>query len=177
LKPDDIAIWSKQIAEQVQGMEKFRRARVVALYLAMPGEVQTAPLLAACHRLGQRICVPAFDNRANCYRLAWLTANDDIAPAGHLQVPEPVSPVWNTQPEAVEVMLVPGLAFDANCHRLGHGRGWLDRLMEDLHAYKIGLAFAAQMVAAVPRVTHDVLMDAVVTEKEIYLRAERAARK
>ena len=47
LKPDDVAAWSKQIAERVQGLEKFRRARVVATYLAMPGEVQTAPILAA----------------------------------------------------------------------------------------------------------------------------------
>ena len=177
LKPDDIAIWSKQIAERVQGMERFHRARVVATYLALLGEVQTAPMLAACHRLGQRICVPAYDSRAGCYRLAWLTANDDVAPVGRLQLLEPVSPVWITQPEKVEVMLVPGLAFDTNCHRLGHGGGWMDRLLEDLPAYKIGLAFSTQLVAAVPRLIHDVIMNAVVTEKEIYLRADRAARK
>ena len=168
LKPDDVAAWSKQIAERVQGLEKFRRARVVATYLAMPGEVQTAPILAACHRLGQRICVPAFNNRAGCYRLAWMTANDDILAIGRLQVLEPVDPVWIAQPETVDVVIVPGLAFDANCHRLGHGRGWMDRLLEGFSAYKIGLAFAAQIVAAVPRQEHDVPMDIVVTEKEIY---------
>lgn len=170
LNLDDVAVWSAQIAERVQGLEKFRRAKVIALYLALPGEVQTAPILTACHRLGQRVCVPAFDNRAGCYRLAWLTANDILA-AGRLQIPEPAEPVWVAQPETVDVALVPGLAFDAKGHRLGHGRGWLDRLLESLAAYKIGLGFAVQIVARVPVAAHDVLMDAVVTEKEIYLRA------
>jgi 5-formyltetrahydrofolate cyclo-ligase len=170
LKPDDVTTWSAQIAERVQGLEKFRRAKVIALYLAMPGEAQTAPILAACHRLGQRVCVPAFDNRAGCYRLAWLTANDILA-VGHWQIPEPAEPVWVAQPETVDVVLVPGLAFDAACHRLGHGRGWLDRLLEGLSAYKIGLGFAEQIMARVPVLAHDVLMDAVVTEKEVYLRA------
>jgi len=175
LKPDDIATRSMQIAERVQGLEKFRQAKVVALYLAMPDEVQTTPILTACHRLGQRVCVPAFDNRAGCYRLAWLTANDILA-VGHWQIPEPAEPVWVAQPETVDLVLVPGLAFDANGHRLGHGRGWIDRLLEGLFsAYKVGLGFAVQIAARVPVAEHDVVMDAVVTEKEIYCRAARDA--
>lgn len=177
LKPDDIVAWSKVIAERVQSMGKFQRARVVATYLAMPGEVQTAPLLVACRQLGQRLCVPAYDSRAGCYRLAWLTANDDIVTVGRLQVPEPAEPVWISQPETVEVVLTPGLAFDTTGRRLGHGRGGFDRLLEKLTAYKIGLAFETQLRARIPIETHDILMDAVVTEKEIYLRAERVARK
>lgn len=170
LKPEDVAAWSQQIAERVQGLKEFRRAKVAALYLALPGEVQTASLLTACHRLGQRVCVPAFDNRAGRYRLAWLTAND-ILTVGRLEVPEPLEPVWVAQPDTVDVALVPGLAFDVSGRRLGHGRGWMDRLLEGLSAYKIGLAFTAQLVTAVPRLAHDVLMDAVVTENKVYLRA------
>jgi len=170
LKPGDIAQWSEQAATRIQSLEAFRRAKVVACYLAMPHEVQTAPLLVACRRLGQRVCVPAFDDRSGCYRLAWLTTNDILAP-GRWQVPEPIEPNWIAQPETVDVVIVPGLAFDATGRRLGHGSGGFDRLLEKLTAFKIGLAFAAQMKPRVAVEPHDIPMDAVVTEKEIYLRA------
>ena len=174
LKPGDIALWSEQIAAHVQSLDAFRRAKVVACYLALPQEVQTAPLLAACRRLGLRVCVPAFYYRAACYRLAWLTENDVLC-AGRWQVPEPLEPVWVEQPAAVDVVIVPGLAFDAAGRRLGHGSGGFDRLLDKVPAFRIGLAFAAQLVRRVPVAAHDMPMGAVVTEKKIYLCAQRVA--
>lgn len=176
LSPAEVAARSAEIAARVQSMAAFSRAKMVACYLALPQEVQTTPLLVACRCRGQRVCVPAFDDRAGCYRLAWLTVNDVLS-AGRWQVPEPGEPVWIEQPGDVDVVVVPGLAFDPNGRRLGHGGGGFDRLLEKLQAYKIGLAFAAQMVAAVPVEAHDMPMDAVVTESEIYLRAKWEARK
>jgi 5-formyltetrahydrofolate cyclo-ligase len=176
VRPDDNARWSEQIATRVQSLDAFRRAKIVACYLALPQEVQTTPLLAACRRLGQRVCVPAFDDRSGCYRLAWLTTNDILIP-GRWQVSEPTEPSWIAQPEAVDVVIVPGLAFDVSGRRLGHGSGGFDRLLEKLPAFKIGLAFAVQIKPRVPVETHDIPMDAVVTENEIYLRADRVARK
>ncbi len=175
LKPEDIALWSEQIAAQVQTLDAFRRAKVVACYLALPQEVQTAALLAACRRLGQRVCVPAYYYRAAGYRLAWLTENDVLC-AGRWQVPEPLEPVWVDQPAVVDVVIVPGLAFDAAGQRIGHGGGGFDRLLEKVPAFKVGLAFAAQMVRRVPVAEHDIPMDVVVTEKKIYLCAQRVAR-
>jgi len=174
LKPGDIALWSEQIAANVQSMDAFRRAKVVACYLALPQEVQTAPLLAACRRLGLRVCVPAFYYRAACYRLAWLTENDVLC-AGRWQVPEPLEPVWVEQPAAVDVVIVPGLAFDAAGRRLGHGSGGFDRLLDKVPAFRIGLAFSAQLIRRVPVAAHDLPMGAVVTEKKIYLCAQRVA--
>ena len=175
LTPAEIVECSARIATRVETMDVFRRAKTVACYLALPREVQTAPLLVACRRAGQRVCVPAYDDRAGCYRLAWLTVNDVLTP-GRWQVPEPVEPGWVQQPAAVEVVMVPGLLFDPTGRRIGHGGGGYDRLLEGLSAYKIALAFAAQLLARVPVAAHDVLMDAVVTENEIYFRAQRVAR-
>ena len=174
--PAEALAWSAEIAARVQNLEAFGRAKMVACYLALPQEVQTAPLLAACRRLGQRVCVPAYDERAGCYRLAWLTANDVLV-AGRWQVPEPVEPQWVGESATVDAVIVPGLAFDRQGRRLGRGGGGFDRLLEKLPAYKIGIAFEAQLVASVPTEIHDIPMDAVVTEKEIYLRAEEEARK
>ena len=175
LAGEDIARWSEKICAQVETLEAFRRAKVVACYLALPHEVQTAPLLATCRRLGLRVCVPAYYYRAASYRLAWLTANDVLTP-GRWQVPEPLEPVWVEKPEIVDLVLVPGLAFDNAGRRLGHGSGGFDRLLDKVPTYKIGLAFAAQMIKRVPVAEHDIPMDVVVTEEKIYPCAQRGAR-
>ncbi|MCZ7599446.1 MAG: 5-formyltetrahydrofolate cyclo-ligase [Gammaproteobacteria bacterium] len=70
-------------------------------------------------------------------------------------------------PEAISVVLVPGLAFDGHGYRLGYGAGMYDRLFELLPpaALRWGLAFEAQLVDAVPTEPHDQPLDAVVTER------------
>ncbi|RYE75308.1 MAG: 5-formyltetrahydrofolate cyclo-ligase, partial [Hyphomicrobiales bacterium] len=73
------------------------------------------------------------------------------------------------------IMLVPMAAFDAQCHRMGYGRGFYDRAIESLRAKGIkpmlaGLAFAVQEVAAVPVEAHDVGLDLVATERELHRR-------
>ena len=75
---------------------------------------------------------------------------------------EPTGPLF-TRHEAIDVVVVPGVAFDAQGRRLGHGKGYYDRLLAQLpRAYKIGLCFAFQMVERVPTTPQDVAMDEVV---------------
>ena len=158
-------------------MEPFAAARVVACYLALPDEVQTTALIAACRQTGKRVCVPAYDARAGRYRFAWLTEND-ILIRGRLGISEPVMPEWVEAPEDnVHLVLVPGLQFDRERRRLGHGGGFFDRLLEGLAAYKIGLAVEAQLARRVPVSERDVAMDLVVTEKSFYPAPARRPRR
>lgn len=64
-------------------------------------------------------------------------------------------------PELIDLVLVPGLAFDADNNRLGRGKGFYDRFLPRTNAYKIGICFGFQMVAHVPVDRHDVKMDEV----------------
>ena len=76
--------------------------------------------------------------------------------------------IWleNLGTEMAEIILVPGLAFTSEGLRLGRGGGYFDRLLEGAlrGAYKVGVCFASQMIAALPTETHDVRMDRVITE-------------
>lgn len=68
-----------------------------------------------------------------------------------------------------DVALVPLVAFDSSCHRLGHGGGWYDRfLATQPHAIKIGLAFDIQQAASLPIEPHDIALDYIVTESRTY---------
>ena len=138
--------------------------------------MQTAPLIAACRRAGKRICVPAYDARAEHYRFAWLTENDALT-RGRWGIPEPAVPEWVEAPEkTVHLVLVPGLQFDRARRRLGHGGGYFDRLLEGLTACKIGLAAEAQLARRVPVEEYDVVMDLVVTDQGLDPAPARRAR-
>lgn len=73
-----------------------------------------------------------------------------------------------------DVIFVPVVAFDSVCHRIGYGGGWYDRFLANQpQALKIGLAYEMQKVQLIPAEAHDVPLDMVVTEKAVYMRANK----
>ena len=75
------------------------------------------------------------------------------------------------RPQALDVILVPLVAFDAQCRRLGHGAGYYDRYLAQTAALRIGVGFACQKVDAIHALPHDIAMDLIVTEEEILSQA------
>jgi 5-formyltetrahydrofolate cyclo-ligase len=95
----------------------------------------------------------------------------DLVPGKHgIGQPSPDCP--DLPPEQVDVILVPGIAFDSTCARLGRGAGFYDRFLADprVRAVKIGVAFDEQIVDAVPMDRWDVRLDAVVTPTRVFER-------
>jgi 5-formyltetrahydrofolate cyclo-ligase len=85
-----------------------------------------------------------------------------------MNIPEPFSEAPEVFPE---VLLVPPVAFDRRCYRIGYGAGFYDRTLPALRAihpvFALGFAFACQEIEAVPEEPHDVVLDAIVTELEL----------
>ncbi len=95
----------------------------------------------------------------------------DLVPGKHgIDQPAPDCPDLPT--EQIDVILVPGIAFDSTCARLGRGAGFYDRFLADprVRAAKIGVAFDEQIVDAVPMDRWDVRLDAVVTPTRVFER-------
>ena len=166
LSPQTVRAASKQIAERVVALPEFSHARVVGCYLALGHEVQTMELVKRCWREDKEVCVPAFEDARRGYVLAWLKMGEatETGPAKILQ-PKKIRPA---SPKAVDLMIVPAVAFDRSGRRLGHGGGHYDRLLAQCPGFKVGVAFEAQMVEEVPSDIHDVGVDIVVTERRIY---------
>jgi len=70
----------------------------------------------------------------------------------------------------IDVILVPGLAFDRECYRLGWGKGFYDRLLKRAGGFSLGIAYSFQVLKRLPRDHWDIPVDAVVTEKELIRR-------
>jgi 5-formyltetrahydrofolate cyclo-ligase len=160
--------------QRIAELPEFAAARCVSCYLALPQEVQTEHLIGDCRRHGKQVCVPVWDESRGLYGWA-LWRDGEPVRTGKLGVTEPAAPAW-VAPEAIDLMVAPGVAFDAQGGRLGHGGGYYDRLMRALRpdAPRAGLAFGYQLVPLVPQTENDVTVDFVVTETNIIRTREGA---
>jgi 5-formyltetrahydrofolate cyclo-ligase len=146
--------------------------RLVMLFASFGSEIDTQGLIEALDRVGRRLALPVvagMDLRAVLYR-----PGDSVETARYGAV-EPRA-AEEVLPRAIDVVVVPGLAFDRQGYRVGYGRGYYDRFLAHTRpdARRIGFAFSAQTVPHVPHGPSDYPVDSLVTEVEtICCRAER----
>jgi 5-formyltetrahydrofolate cyclo-ligase len=152
---------SAEIVRRIETSTVFRNADVVALYHALPDEVQLGELLGRWADV-KRLALPST-------AFGWMifreyTGTEDLQ-VGEFGIAEPVSGRI-IPPEVIDLMIVPGVAFDSVGHRLGRGAGYYDRYLSSPHAsgiHKIGVCFPWQLVASVPTEPHDIAMNEVIT--------------
>ena len=146
---------------KVEDLDRFREAKVVLLYWSMEDEVQTHDFVEKWYK-SKTILLPCVDG--DDLRLRQYTGADCMREGEQFGIGEPTGEEY-TDLESVDAIIVPGVAFDKEGHRMGRGRGFYDRLLKSTpNAYKIGVCFDFQMVESVPVEPHDVMMDKVVGE-------------
>lgn len=150
----------------------FRRSQRIALYFAMDGELDPAPLLRAALAYGKQCFVPALSpgQRGRMW-FAPLTATSRLR-RNRFGIPEPVHRRRDRlTPRRLDLVLVPLAAFDARGHRIGMGGGYYDRAFafrRVRHRWRrpllIGYAYEFQRVANIAAQPWDINVDAIVTE-------------
>lgn len=155
---------SRVIGERVAALPAFSAARVVALYHALGSEVDPAPVARVAAAAGKRLAYPLLLEGERALAFACCEP-PDLVP-GPLRTRQPPAALARLDLAELDLVLVPGLAFDAAGRRLGRGRGHYDATLARLprRAVRVGLAFEVQIVPAVPEEPHDVRLDLVVTE-------------
>ncbi len=139
----------------------------VLVYASKPPEVDTGSLIEEMISRGTRVVVPIIEKEHRNLRLSYLK-NVSLLSASTFSVPEPIGHEIPADPEEINVVIVPMIAFDSAGHRLGYGAGYYDRfLSRNPHMQKIGVAFSCQEVDSIPADENDICMDFVVTEKGI----------
>lgn len=141
-------------------LESFKAAGNIGVYMPLPDEVDVTTLLQCPDKI---FFIPAFDEASNCYRMARLTTE---LKKGRFGIPEPESPVFATENE-LDLIIVPGVAFDGAGNRIGRGGGFYDRLLPQYRAVRAGICFDFQLLEAVPAEKHDIRMDFLATETKI----------
>lgn len=143
---------------------RLARGAVIAAYWPIRDELDPRPLAQALAERGHGLALPVSVARGTALAFRTWKLGDPLV-ADIMRIEAPIS----SAPEAVpSLVLVPMLAFDRGCRRLGYGAGFYDRTLATLRAggtvIAVGLAFGAQEVARVPVAEDDAPLDAVVTE-------------
>jgi 5-formyltetrahydrofolate cyclo-ligase len=161
---------SEDITDQLLILHEYVRARGIACYLNKDSEVNTRSLIRKALDQEKRVLVPVV--KKGDIELFFSEIKDlgkELAPGtfGILEPkPEFVRPV---DLDAIDVIFVPGIAWDRDGYRLGWGRGYFDRAIKKLppHVRSAGLAFNLQLINRVPRDQFDVPVDMIVTETRV----------
>ncbi len=156
---------ARRIVEAIVALPSFRDARTVLLTLSFRNEWQTRPLLEAAGAAGKRVALPRVDATARTLSLCEVRSLARDVAAGFHGIDEPLAHCEPVAPPAVDWVLVPGVAFDAERQRLGYGGGYYDRLLPTLvGATRVAGAFDVQIVDRVPAAPHDQRVDVLVSE-------------
>jgi len=156
---------SKIICQKVLSLDKVMDKEHFSLYLAINKEVDTKMIINELFKLNKNINVACY-KRGKTYFFAKFTnwQNLEKGPYGIFQPKNPS----NVAGALVDVAIIPGVAFSKSGVRLGYGKGVFDKLLSKTKTFKIGLAYEFQIVDKIPQEQHDLVMDLVVTEENIY---------
>ncbi len=159
--PEEKLRRSETVMRGVEALPEFQRARVVLLYWSMADEVQTHAFVERWYK-EKTLLLPCVDG--DDLRLRQYTGPECMVAGEQFGIGEPSGEEW-TDLDAVELIVVPGVAFDRQNNRMGRGRGFYDRLLKSTpNAVKVGVAYDFQILDSIPVEPHDVKMDRVITE-------------
>jgi 5-formyltetrahydrofolate cyclo-ligase len=163
---------SRDIVARCMALPEYQKAKTVLFYIDVRSEVRTRNDLTNALSTGKKIVVPyCVDGELELFHLE----NNDELDIGMYKILEPKTELRSVASkqvnvEEIDLIIVPGVAFDRRGGRTGHGKGYYDKLLE--HARPdtplVALAFECQLFDEIPMQDHDIFMDKVVTEKAVY---------
>ena len=160
----DRARLSAQACARVRRLLAAAGADTVMVYLSFRSEVETGELIRSLRR-SHRLAAPRIV-AAGVMEAALLTGGAPVR--SRLGVMEPPATAATVEPQAIDAVLAPGLAFDADGFRLGYGGGYYDRFLRRCtRALRVGLAFEAQVIDSVQPRAWDLPVHHVVTERRV----------
>jgi 5-formyltetrahydrofolate cyclo-ligase len=160
---------AKRVASSVQLCAKlkeksfFQNAATILFFAPLPDEADVWPLLRESLAAGKIVALPQFDAKTQNYVARRVQNLQDEIVTGQFWVREPKSGCSKIRLEKFDLVLVPGIAFDLRGNRLGRGRGFYDRLLQNVRGVKCGIAFDGQVVKEVPAGKPDVPVDFILT--------------
>lgn len=163
LNSQEVTKRSKTIQEFVINTEEFQWAEVVGAYFAIDSEVMTDLIIGRAKMLGKKIALPRVEEDKIAFYELQLT-NTLVKGRFGIMEPPPYEPM-----DKIDMLVVPGIAFDKKGNRVGYGKGFYDRLLASKRTkFSIGLAYSFQLIENLPYDLYDKRLDAIASEDAIH---------
>jgi 5-formyltetrahydrofolate cyclo-ligase len=168
MPPVELQAKSAQVCEKLAGSSEYAKAEIVLVFLSLPTEVDTTPLVLRAWQDRKRVLAPKVSwEQRRMLPVEIRSLSHDLTTT-QLGIREPTTgpPI----PIAlIDLVIVPGLAFDEQGNRLGRGRGFYDRFLAhpEFRGVSCALVFEEQITESVPANALDVRVDMVVTDQKV----------
>lgn len=170
LKFDEIIKKSEKIKNKLFQLEEFKDANFIFSFISFKDEIYTHDIIKDTISLGKRVGVPITIKKPRKLLVSEIKDFDNELEIGPYDILAPKKEFERIiDPKLVDLVLVPGLAFNRYGFRLGYGGGYYDRFFAEIKedVPKIGLCFDMQIVDNVPIDSYDIPVDYIITEKDI----------
>ena len=154
---------SLKLCARLKEQPFFQTAATILFFAPLPDEADVWPLLQESLVAGKIVALPQFDAATQNYVVRRVQNLQSEIVTGQFRVREPKSGCAKIPLEKFDLVLVPGTAFDLRGNRLGRGKGFYDRLLQNVRGVKCGIAFDEQVVKEVPTENPDVPVDFILT--------------
>lgn len=165
LLPDLAGEKSLALTRKLLELKEFKDAQSVLFYVSTPEEVSTHLAIQESLVLGKKVFVPKIIDET--LALCPLSSFKDLKP-GEFGILEPCETPNPAHPADIDLIVIPGVAFDRKGNRLGQGKGYYDRLLKETRGFKVGLAFDEQLADELPVEDHDVPLDLLLTDSHSF---------
>ncbi|MBQ7984016.1 MAG: 5-formyltetrahydrofolate cyclo-ligase [Bacteroidales bacterium] len=161
LTKEEKEILSAKIFEKLEQCNEFVSSHCVLMYWSMDDEVCTHGFVNKWYK-DKVILLPCVEG--DDLVLKQFKGEENMTEGEQFAIPEPKGEEF-TRTDEIDLMIIPGMAFDMQKNRMGRGRGFYDRLLQTCNCTKIAVGFDCQMTQSVPVEPFDVKMDKIITDK------------
>lgn len=151
--------WSAAICNKLLQHHRLIEATTILLFYPLPDEPDIRPLISTLHSQGKRVLLPVVTGPETMELRIYNGENNLVDGALGTQHP---NGLLFTDYSQIETAIIPGVAFDRQCNRMGRGKGYYDRFLAKATAYTIGICLPFQLVDEVPVEATDIRMNEVI---------------
>jgi len=157
---------SRRIEQKLFNLPEFQRAKTVMFYVSTKFEVDTLNMIKKAIKLGKRVAVPVVSKDKKQMLVSLISGEASELEYGPYTIKQPKEDHFNLiPPQDLDLIVVPGVAFDKGGMRLGRGKGYYDRFLESKHdqTATVGLAFDFQIIQNLPYGCHDRSVEQIIS--------------
>ncbi|MDF2949677.1 MAG: 5-formyltetrahydrofolate cyclo-ligase [Sedimentibacter sp.] len=168
----DVKEKSNKIVNKLIALEEYKKSNTIFVYMSFGTEVMTEDLIKLMLSEGKRVVIPYTDTKNTVLIPSEIKSleNDLVLNSFGYYEPE-YDKIKTVEPEEFDLIINPGVVFDKQLNRVGYGKGYYDRILvrKRKDAKVIAVAYEFQVLDEVPAEKHDIKMDMIITEENIYM--------
>ena len=165
IPPEHRTTLAVELCKRLSSSTVWIRSKSILAFMPLADEPNIRPLLELGLEQGRVVCIPGYVAANRGYGAFQIQNPDTDLVPGRFNVPEPGPGCPAVALNQLDLILVPGVAFDLNGRRLGRGKGFYDRLLSEVRGVCCGLLFEEQLTSEIPVEPHDVRLHCLVTPK------------